>query len=156
MSRAPFAWALGSLFALVLAGCAPTVAAQPAAGANDPACAAVTVRLPATLGELPKRETNAQATGAWGDPVEVLLTCGVRVPLSSTLRCLRVGGIDWLVDDAKAPSYVFTAFGRTPAVDVVIRPQRITAETALLGVSEAVAQTTPNGRRCQSGAPGMG
>ena len=59
-----------------LAGCATSVPMEPAEGANDPACADVIVRLPDTVSDLERRSTNAQSTGAWGDPVGVELRCG--------------------------------------------------------------------------------
>ena len=37
-------------------------------------------RLPETVDGLERRETNAQATGAWGNPASVLLRCGVPTP----------------------------------------------------------------------------
>ena len=65
---------LASLTSLLLAGCTGRdVPMQPADNANDPACAEVIVRLPNTVAELDRRTTNAQSTGAWGDPVAVEL-----------------------------------------------------------------------------------
>ena len=63
-----------------LAGCAAIVPLEPAPDANNPGCAEVIVRLPERVAEQPQRETNAQATGAWGSPASILLHCGVSVP----------------------------------------------------------------------------
>ncbi|MBI5161140.1 MAG: DUF3515 family protein [Micrococcales bacterium] len=150
MSRRSLAAVAAVLLSVVLAGCASPVATKPAVKANDPRCAAVTVRLPSELGELAQRETNAQATGAWGDPMQVLLTCGVKVPARSTLPCVTVDGIDWIRDDSAAPTSVYTSFGRTPAVDVALQSARVSALTALSALSDAVSQTTKNGFRCQA------
>lgn len=152
MSRRTVPAAVAVLFGVALAGCAPTVATRPASGANDPRCAAVTVRLPSEVGALAQRETNAQATSAWGDPVEVLLTCGVKVPARSALPCVSVDGVDWIRDDSGAPTYVFTTFGRTPAVDVALQATQVSSLTVLSALSEAVAQTEKNGLRCLSAA----
>lgn len=149
MSRRPLAALAAAALLAVLAGCSPTVAATPAADANDPLCAAVTVRLPDTLGELPQRDTDAQATGAWGDPTQVLLTCGVKVPRASSLPCVRVDGIDWIQDDRKAPLYIFTSFGRTPAVDVALRTTKVSGDTVLTDLADAVRETKPNGLECR-------
>jgi hypothetical protein len=113
---------LAAALALVgaLTACTPIVALTAAPAANDPDCAAVSVRLPDSIEGLPLRETDAQATGAWGDPVSVLLACGVDVPVASELPCIEVNGVQWLRDDAEAPNYVFTSFGRDPAVRVSI------------------------------------
>ena len=79
---------------ILLVGCTAAVPLQPAADANNPACADVIVHLPATVADQAERETNAQATGAWGDPAAVLLHCGVPVPGPTTTPCLNVNGID--------------------------------------------------------------
>ncbi|GGA63819.1 hypothetical protein GCM10011490_13040 [Pseudoclavibacter endophyticus] len=107
--------------ALALAGCSgPSVPMQPAANANAPECADVTVRLPETVDGLELRTTNAQATGAWGSPATVLLHCGVATPEPTTDRCISLNGIDWVEDDADAPTYVYTTYGRSPAAQVTI------------------------------------
>ncbi|MHB1172605.1 MAG: DUF3515 family protein [Lacisediminihabitans sp.] len=111
------------LAALVLAGltaCAPAVALVPAANATNPACAEVIVRLPHSVASKTIRETNAQATGAWGDPAAILLRCGVTPPGPTSDRCYTVNGVDWLINDTRKPVYVFTTYGRTPAVQVVV------------------------------------
>lgn len=104
----------------LLVGCSPTVALEPAADATNPGCAEIIVRLPTSVADQPIRETNAQGTGAWGTPTSVLLRCGVTPPGPTTDTCFTVKGIDWLRDESKAPRYVFTTFGRTPAVQVVV------------------------------------
>ena len=103
-----------------LTACSPTVAMEPAADATNPGCADVIVHLPTSVADQPQRETNAQATSAWGQPTAVLLRCGVTPPGPSENICFTVKGVDWLRDESKAPSYVFTTYGRTPAVQVVI------------------------------------
>src|SRR6478735_11720857 len=89
----------------LLAGCTSTVTLEPASLANDPRCADVIVRLPSTVDGQARRWTDAQATGAWGDPSAVLLTCGLESPGPSTLRCITVGGVDWLVDESESPRF---------------------------------------------------
>ncbi len=111
---------IAPLLVLVLAGCSPVVALEPAADATDPACASVIVALPETVAGLESRETNAQATGAWGNPAYVILRCGVPSPDPTSSECLPVDGIDWIRDDSKDPNFVFTTYGRTPAVEVII------------------------------------
>lgn len=134
---------------LALAGCSPTVALQPADDAANPLCAAVSVRLPDTISQLPKRVTNAQATAAWGDPTSVILRCGVPVPApTSTLVCVTIGGIDWLLDDSDDRSVVFTTFGRAPAVEIIIDGTAVSGVDALSDVASAVAQLPSTGREC--------
>ena len=135
---------------LALAGCSPTVVLEPAADSNNPECADVIVRLPDSLEGLDQRETNAQATGAWGDPAAVLLRCGVEVPAASTLPCVEVDGIFWLRDDTEDPTFVFTTFGRDPAVDVVIDRDVATPGLVLSDLSPMVGFTNKNGLECSS------
>ncbi|MCC7128315.1 MAG: DUF3515 family protein [Microbacteriaceae bacterium] len=148
------------LVLLGLAGCTPIVPLDPAPDANNPKCADVIVRLPDVIldadkqdsgsdpaGEWLKRETDAQATGAWGNPTSILLRCGVAVPGPSTLPCATVKGIDWLRDDSGAPNYVFTTFGRDPAVEVVIDSSRASGTNVLEALSLAVG-TIPTTGAC--------
>lgn len=124
--------------ALSLTGCAGAVAMEPAPDSNDPMCAAVTVRLPDAVGDFDKRQTTAQATGAWGDPASILLHCGVTPIGPTTMPCFSVDGVDWVRDDSEAPIYRFTTYGRTPAVEVVI-DNREASGSALLDLSAAVS-----------------
>lgn len=102
----------------LLSGCATTVSLEPAEDADNPLCAEVTVRLPASVDGQSRRWTDAQATAAWGDPTKILLTCGVTPPGPSTLRCETVSGVDWIIDESDAPQFRVTTFGRTPAVQL--------------------------------------
>jgi hypothetical protein len=132
---------------LVLAGCAPTVALEPAADAASPLCAEVSVRLPDTIGELAVRQTNAQATAAWGEPTAIILRCGVPAPApTAELPCVTVEGVDWLRDDADAPVYVFTTYGREPAVEVIVQDGETTSGLeALTEVADAVSRLPVTG-----------
>lgn len=122
--------------AFALSACAGTVAMEAAEEADDPACADVSVRLPDTIAGQERRWTDAQSTGAWGDPAAVLLTCGVPVPGPSELTCQTVEGVDWLVDESEGPDYYrFTTFGRTPAVEVYIDYNIVGSGDALRAVS---------------------
>jgi hypothetical protein len=105
-----------------LAACTATVSMEAAKGANDPACAQVVSRLPKTISGQEQRWTDAQATGAWGDPAAILLTCGLEAPGPSTLPCRPFDGVDWLVDESQADQnrYTLTTFGRQPAVQVYL------------------------------------
>ena len=131
-----------------LAACAQIVALEPAADAASPECAAVSVRLPAAIGNLAGRETNAQATGAWGDPTSVVLHCGVPVPPpTSTLLCVTVPGgtVDWLRDDSEDPIFLFTSYGRTPAVSVAIDSTAASGLEVLDAIDNAVSQLPQEG-----------
>src|SRR6478736_10286212 len=138
--RRALAAALVVAGAIGLAGCSSAVSLSAAPDANDPRCADVTVRLPSSVDGQQRRWTDAQATGAWGDPAAVLLTCGVESPGPSTLRCITVGGVDWLVDESDAPRYRLTTYGRTPAVQVYVDNEVVSSNNALDDLRLAVAQ----------------
>ncbi|MDH6181482.1 hypothetical protein M2152_001664 [Microbacteriaceae bacterium SG_E_30_P1] len=136
---------LGALV-LLLAGCAPTVALEPAADAADPLCAEVSVRLPDSVDDLTARETNAQATGAWGEPTAVIVRCGVPSPApTAELPCVTVEGIDWLRDDTDAPDYVFTSYGREPAVEVIVDSEVASGLDVLTALAPAVGRLPASG-----------
>jgi hypothetical protein len=132
---------------LLLTGCAPVVNINAAPLSNDPACAEVMVRLPDALGDQERRETNAQATAAWGNPTSVLFRCGLEGVEISTLPCVTAGQVDWLVDDQNAPSYRFISYARFPAVEVVVDSERASGITALESLSGAM-QKIPATKTC--------
>ncbi len=139
--------ALLAISALLLSGCASTVNFSPAPDANNPACAEVTVRLPSDIEGMAKRVTGAQATGAWGDPAHILLRCGLPAVYASTLQCVKASGVDWLVDDSKAPSFRFITFGRKPAVEVIV-DSRVASGASVLDALAPSVQFLPVTRTC--------
>ncbi|MEN9730946.1 MAG: hypothetical protein RL488_256 [Actinomycetota bacterium] len=139
--------ALLAVAALMLSGCSSTVTVEPAADANNPKCAEVIVRLPSDVEGMPKRVTGAQSTAAWGEPTHVLLRCGLDPVYSSKLQCVTQEGIDWLIDDSKAPSYRFITFGRKPAAEVIM-DSRVISGAAVLDAMAPSVQYLPSTRTC--------
>ena len=135
--------------ASLLTGCAGDVPMQAAEHANDPACADVTVRLPQTVAGLERRTTNAQSTGAWGDPASVQLQCGIEPSGPTTDACVSVNGVDWIVDESAAPIYRFEAYGRSPGLVVFVDSERVSGTDAVVDLG-AVAQVLPQERQCTS------
>ncbi|GAA5199019.1 DUF3515 family protein [Microbacterium jejuense] len=124
-----------------LAGCSTTVDMVPAEGANDPACAEVSVRLPGSVDGQSRIWTDAQATGAWGnDGSAILLRCGVAAPGPTEAKCITLGGVDWVVDESQAPKYLVTTYGREPAVEVFIDNETVSPNEALTQLGERVVQ----------------
>ncbi|MFE7407378.1 DUF3515 domain-containing protein [Isoptericola sp. NPDC057559] len=156
LTRAPRtrAVALAALVVAPLAACAPTIGETPAEDAADPACAPVMLALPDTLaGDLPQRDTNAQATSAWGDPgAAVTLRCGVTPPGPSA-DCQRVesgaGAVDWIVVAGKDGTWRFTTYGREPAVEVLVPPS-VTENhsTSFVGDLAQAVNTVPATATC--------
>jgi hypothetical protein len=148
MKRRRATLAAAAAIALSLAGCSPIVALQPAGDANNPDCAAVIVRLPDTVGGLDIRQTDAQSTAAWGEPDQVVLFCGVDVPAASELPCIDKG-VFWLRDDSETDVWMFTTFGRDPAVRVIVDREIASGPGVVLDdLENAVSFTPENGLRC--------
>jgi hypothetical protein len=133
--------AAATIAVVVLSGCAATVAMSPAGDATSAKCASVIVLLPDTVSTLAQRQTNAQGTGAWGEPADILLRCGVPVPDPNHLPCVTVDGIDWLRKADAKEVFVFTTYGRDPAVAVTINSADVKADgnQALNDLATAVA-----------------
>lgn len=104
----------------ILAGCSNTVTLTAAKNANSPDCARIVVSLPDSVENQDRRWTDAQATGAWGNPASIILTCGVEVPGPSELPCFYLGGTDWLALPQEDDLQRVVTFGRDPAVEVAI------------------------------------
>ena len=135
-------------FALVfLTGCAPMVTLEPAKDSNNAECAEIIVRLPDELAGEQKRRVNAQSTAAWGEPVSVILRCGLEPVEVSSLPCVSAGDIDWLVDDANAPSFRFVSYARFPATEVIIDSTKLAGVTVLEQLSSTIA-ILPATKRC--------
>lgn len=132
---------------LILTGCAPMVTLEPAGQANDPECAEIIVRLPDELAGEPKRRVNAQSTAAWGEPVSVILRCGLEPVEVSALPCVSATEIDWLVDDANAPSFRFISYARFPATEVIIDSTKLAGVTVLEQLAGSVG-VIPATKRC--------
>ncbi len=132
-----------------LAACTSTVSMDAADDANDPLCADVIVRLPGTIDGQDRRWTDAQATGAWGDPdAAILLTCGVTPPGPTEARCITIGGVDWVVDESEAPKYRITTYGRTPAVEVFLDNEVVGSNNVLDRLGPIVSGAIPAESAC--------
>lgn len=143
-------WHGGVLAAVVVVvvGCAPTVNVNRAVNANSPECANMTVRLPDTVADQERRSVNAQATAAWGNPVSVIVRCGLELPAPNPLPCFEIDGIDWLRDDSQAPSFVFTTYGLDPATEVIVDSEVVSGTAVLRELSRAVGSQSAPVQRC--------
>jgi len=152
VSRRPAAL-LAAASVVLLAGCASTVPTTVAPHATDPVCADVVLSTPDELDGLARKDTNAQATTAWGEPeAAIVLRCGVEPLGPTTDRCITVESsdgtsIDWVVTEGDSDSddvdATFTTYGRVPAIEVSI-PASIRKEhstSMLIDLGPAVAKT---------------
>lgn len=134
----------------LVAACTGAVPVEVAPYAADPLCAEVVLALPQDLGGLPRLGTTSQATVAWGDPADpVVLRCGVEPPDPTTDRCVNADdgetSVDWIAvpgDEREDGSWLFTTYGRAPAVEVVV-PATVTetrSTSFVLDLGPAVAK----------------
>lgn len=144
--RPPRLFIGAGILALVLTGCSPTVVVEPAKDAANPACAPEMVTLPDSVADAPKRETNSQATAAWGDPAKVVLRCGVNVPGPTTERCVTVNGVDWVIHQGD-PTWTLTTYGRDPATEVLIDPDKVASSSVLVDLASAMTKVKQT-RKC--------
>jgi hypothetical protein len=135
--------------AALLTGCTAAVPMEPAPDADAVACADVVVHLPTSVAGQAERETNAQGTGAWGDPATVLLHCGVKVPGPTTLPCVNINGVDWINDNSDAPRIRITTYGRSPAVEVVVDTKKVSWSTVAVDLTNTVS-VVPQTKKCAS------
>ncbi|MHA7145552.1 DUF3515 domain-containing protein [Arthrobacter sp. TmT3-37] len=122
-----------------VAGCASVVDVDPAQDAANARCAEVMIALPPTVAENEQRDTNSQATSAWGNPSKVVLRCGVDVPGPTTDPCVTVNDVDWVVREGD-PAWTATTYGRDPAVEVLFDPDDVASSTVLVELGDAVAR----------------
>jgi hypothetical protein len=131
--------AAGTASAAALTGCAPVVDVTPATDSANAACAPMMVALPDTIGEAKLRKTNSQGTAAWGDPSAVILRCGVNVPGPTTDRCVSVNDVDWVIKEGD-PVWTLTTFGREPATEILLDPDKISSATVLADLSASASK----------------
>ena len=68
---------------------------------------------------------------------------GVTPHVSSTVE-----GVDWIIDDAEAPHYRITTFGRTPAVEIYLDNDIVPSADVLDRLSRIVSLLPADGATC--------
>jgi hypothetical protein len=151
-----FATTAAVLAVVALGGCARTIGVEVAPNAADPKCAEVMLAVPDELGpDLPKIQTNAQATAAWGEPgAAVTMRCGVdQVGPAADCQAVDSGdgtAVDWIVTTDGADTWSFVTYGREPAVEVIV-PPAVTenhSTSFVTDLADAVTQV-PATKECQ-------
>ncbi len=137
--RLSLAVAVAAASVAALTACSPTVDVTPAKDSANAACAPMMVSLPDALGEAKLRKTNSQGTAAWGEPSLVVLRCGVNVPGPTTDRCVTVNGVDWVIKEGD-PVWTLTTFGREPATEILMDPDKISSATVLADLSASASK----------------
>lgn len=131
----------GALMMVSLSACSPIVDVDAAPDAANPDCAEVMIALPDQVAGNDLRETNSQATAAWGDPSQVVLRCGIEVPGPTTDACASVNDVDWIIQESTETD-IWTArtYGRNPAVEVLFDPNQVASSTVLVDLGGAVSR----------------
>lgn len=118
-------------------------------GAAGPACQALAPLWPASVSGRPARavSVDSPAARAWGDPAIVAI-CGYPALEPTTLDCLGVDDVDWVVQPIEGGTR-FTAYGRSPTLDVLV-PAAYGPAPLHLPAFGPVARALPtNGRHCR-------
>ena len=136
-----------------VAGCADggsgtSGAVTAAPRAADPACATALATAPESVLGRPRSPLPVQGAAAWGEPA-VVVRCGLPEPAPTTDRCVTVNDVDWIVDDRGDP-LVFTAYGRSPTVEVRIPLSygREDAPSALVAFAPVATALPRTARAC--------
>ena len=137
----------GVLLAALLAGCS-TGAPAAAPSATTAACTAALARLPSRVLDRARSALDVAGAAAWGDP-QIVLRCGLPEPGPTSLDCLSVDDVDWVVD-LRADPLVFTTFGRAPAVEVRVPTSygRQNASAALADLADVARALPKTAHRC--------
>ncbi|GAB3177644.1 hypothetical protein GCM10027060_02330 [Nesterenkonia halophila] len=120
---------------LALTACGSIADVEAAPHAADPDCAPVMIALPDSIGEADQRETNAQATAAFGDPSQAVVRCGVEPPGPSSEHCVSADGVDWLAVEEDGATWRLISYGREPAVEVLIDTEEISSSSVMLAMA---------------------
>lgn len=137
--------ALGAT-AVVLSGCTATPDVSAAPSADHPACASP--EWPTSVSGHDRVITSPElpSVAAWGDPA-IIARCGLPALSPTTLECLTVNGVDWVLRPLSDGSAA-TTYGTDPAIEVLV-PAAYGAAGMHLPVFTPVAEQLPhNGRRC--------
>ncbi|MFE7230048.1 DUF3515 family protein [Streptomyces sp. NPDC002405] len=116
---------------------------RPAKASGAPHCHRIADAAPASLGGLPRRDSDLPGIAVWGDR-DIVLRCGVTPPGPTGDPCFAVDGVDWVIDLAQSTSgrKVVVTYGRTPATQVVFDGAAKT-DAALVNLSRLVAPIRP-------------
>ncbi|MGP9539285.1 DUF3515 family protein [Brachybacterium sp. AOP43-C2-M15] len=121
----PLALPAAALMALGLLSCG-TVQVPAGPSAADPVCADVLLSAPPEVLGMSRVETSSQGTAAWGSGEEtVVMRCGVTPPGPTTDMCTTLADgdgveVDWIVRELDEGGFLYTTYGREPAIDVSV------------------------------------
>ncbi|MGW0706709.1 DUF3515 family protein [Streptomyces sp. NPDC002643] len=127
-----------------------TFAAAPDAGA--PACTRISEEFPERLAGLERGATDTVGAAVWGDGA-VIARCGFAMPGATTDPCTQVDGVDWVwrSDEDREGRALLITYGREPALEVQVAPDKAATDAVLVGLSGLV-QPIEQSRECLDGS----
>jgi hypothetical protein len=137
--------ALGAT-AVLLAGCSQAVDVSLAPSAGAPACASPAWPDSVSGHERVPTSTESPSVAAWGDPA-LIARCGLHALAPTTLECVTVNDVDWVVRELTDGSAA-TTYGTDPAIEVLVPAAYGPAPLLLPAFTAAAKQLPSNGRRC--------
>ncbi|MDN5600743.1 MAG: DUF3515 domain-containing protein [Brachybacterium sp.] len=150
-----FALPAAGLMAISLVSCG-TVQVPAGADAADPTCADIVLGAPPEVLGMERSETSSQGTAAWGSGEEtIVMRCGVTPPGPTTDLCTTLADangveIDWIVQELEGDGFLYTTYGREPAIDVSV-PQAAAPDQpsgAALDLSQVISLNIEATDRC--------
>ncbi len=141
---------MAALLVLVgaLTSCGTGVDVSAAPDGRSSECTALIAARPTTVLGQPSRPTTGEpGTAAWGDPA-IVLRCGTEPLGPTTLECLDVDGVDWVVLGRDDSGAIFVSYGRTPAVEVEV-PAAYDPEAFALADLAPALRRLPRDRACR-------
>ena len=69
----------------------------------------------------------------------MVLRCGVNAPGPTTDRCVTVNDVDWVIKEGD-PVWTLTTYGREPATEILMDPNKISSATVLADLAPAAAK----------------
>jgi hypothetical protein len=139
--------ALGAAVVLcVVSGCSSAVEVSPAPFAESPGCRSV--HWPATVSGSDRVATTSKSASvaAWGDPA-IIARCGLAPLGPTTLECVSVDGVDWVVRSL-SDGTAATTYGTDPAIEVLVPTSYGPAPLQLPAFATAAKELPTNGRHC--------
>jgi len=132
--------------ALLLTGCSSTVEVAAPDAADHPACA--DVAWPEEISGHARVGTTPEApwVAAWGDPA-IIARCGLPAMEPTTLDCVGVDDIDWIVKELDGGTAMVT-YSTDPALEVLV-PDTYGPGPLLLPAFTDIARSLPQtGQEC--------
>ncbi|MDG5801551.1 DUF3515 family protein [Streptomyces ossamyceticus] len=124
----------------------PTYSFAAAPRAGDPACARVSAQYPDRLAGLDRADTDTKGAAVYGDG-SIVVRCGFPSPRPTEDPCTQVDGVDWVwrADERREGRQLLITYGREPAVEVQVAPDRAATDAVLVGLSGIVKPLEQSG-----------